>query len=77
MEIISKEKNQKTGKKDTLRIAVDDIDEIEHIDGTLQFYIHYQGAKRSKIGGFLRKKINKKSSDKKERSDLFESKFVK
>jgi hypothetical protein len=41
MEITSKEKNQKTGKKETLRIPVDDIDEIEHIDGTLKFYIHY------------------------------------
>jgi hypothetical protein len=41
MEITAKEKNQKTGKKETLRIPVDDIDEIEHIDGTLKFYIHY------------------------------------
>jgi len=35
LEITSKEKNAKTGDKDRVRIAVDDIDEIEHVEGTL------------------------------------------
>ena len=43
LEITSKDKNQKTNKKDSVRIPVDDIDEIEHVEGTIQFYIHYQG----------------------------------
>jgi len=30
-----KAKNAKTGMKDILRIPVDDIDEIEHLEGTL------------------------------------------
>lgn len=41
MEIISKDKNPKTGKIPSLRIPLDDIDEIEHVEGTLKFYIHY------------------------------------
>ena len=41
LEFISKDKNQKTGDKDRVRIAVDDIDEIEHVEGTLKFYVHY------------------------------------
>ena len=78
MEITGKEKNSKTGKKDSIRIPVDDIDEIEHIEGTLQFYIHYQGTyKKGKIGGFINRKITKKSGSKKDQSELFESKFVK
>ena len=27
---------------DCMRIAVDDIDQFEHVEGTLKFYIHYQ-----------------------------------
>ena len=27
--------------KETLKIVVDDIDEIEHVDGSLKFFIHY------------------------------------
>jgi hypothetical protein len=34
LEIVMKEKNSKTGNKDILRIPVDDIDEIEHVEGT-------------------------------------------
>jgi len=34
LEIIMKAKNPKTGMKDILRIPVDDIDEIEHVEGT-------------------------------------------
>lgn len=33
---------QSTKTKESLRIIVDDIDEIEHVQGTLKFYIHYQ-----------------------------------
>lgn len=67
MEITSKEKNSKSGKKDSVRIPVDDIDEIEHIEGTLQFYIHYQGtSKKGAIGGFIKRKITKKSGNKKD-----------
>ena len=33
--------NPKTGLKDTVKIPVDDIDVIEHVEGTLQFYLHY------------------------------------
>ena len=28
-------------KNDSIKIKVDDIDEIEHVEGTLKFYIHY------------------------------------
>ena len=41
LEFLSKDKNPKTGDKDRVRIAVDDIDEIEHVEGTLKFYVHY------------------------------------
>ena len=41
LEIQSKSKN-KQGEKEVVSIAIDDVDEIEHIPGTLQFYIHYQ-----------------------------------
>lgn len=34
LEIVMKEKNTKTGNKDILRIPVDNIDEIEHVEGT-------------------------------------------
>ena len=27
---------------DCMRIAVDDIDQFEHVEGTLKFYVHYQ-----------------------------------
>ena len=61
LEIVMKAKNPKTGNKDILRIAVDDIDEIEHVEGTYQFYIHYQGRVAddvaSSISGFIKKKI--------------------
>ena len=40
-EVMSKAKNPKTGSKDIVHIPVDDILEIEHIEGTLQFYLHY------------------------------------
>ena len=61
LEIVSKDKNPKTGAQDRVRIAVDDIDEIEHVEGTLQFYVHYQGSnKKNAIGSFLQRKINKK-----------------
>lgn len=46
LQIKSKEKNQ------LVKIAVDDIDEIEHVEGTLKFYIHYQKkASQSVIDG--------------------------
>lgn len=86
LEIVMKDKNAKTGNKDILRIAVDDIDEIEHVEGTLQFYLHYQArigaddVQSSSISGFLKRKITKRNiqtNDKEERSALFESKFVK
>lgn len=38
--IESKEFNEKTGSKDKMLIAVDDIDEIEHTEG-LQFEVHF------------------------------------
>lgn len=62
LEIVMKEKNPKTGNKEILRIPVDDIDEIEHVEGTLQFYLHYQAKVGSEetsngIGGFLKRKI--------------------
>ena len=41
LNIESKSKN-KSGEKDLVSIAVDDVDEIEHIPGTMQFYVHYQ-----------------------------------
>ena len=34
LEIVMKDKNPKTGNKDILRIPVDDIEEIEHVEGT-------------------------------------------
>lgn len=34
LEIVMKAKNTKTGNKDIMRIPVDDIDEIEHVEGT-------------------------------------------
>lgn len=40
--------------KETLKIVVDDIDEIEHVDGSLKFFIHYQkrvGQSNSVMGG--------------------------
>lgn len=83
LEIVMKAKNPKTGNKEILRIAVDDIDEIEHVEGTYQFYIHYQAKvaddAASSITGFIKKKIGSKSKgqQKEERSELFESKFVK
>ena len=40
LEIQSKSKN-KSGEKEVVSIAIDDVDEIEHIPGTLQFYVHY------------------------------------
>ena len=42
LEINTKDKNAKTGDIDTIRISVNDIDDIEHIEGTLQFYIHFR-----------------------------------
>jgi hypothetical protein len=46
LQVKSKEKNQ------LIRIAVDDIDEIEHVEGTLKFYLHYQRkASQSVIDG--------------------------
>lgn len=41
-EIKSKEKNTKSGEIDQIRIPVCDIDDIEHEDGTLQFYLHFR-----------------------------------
>jgi|DEB0MinimDraft_12_1074336.scaffolds.fasta_scaffold41963_2 hypothetical protein len=34
LEIVMKVKNNKTGQRDILRIPVDDIEEIEHMEGT-------------------------------------------
>lgn len=81
-----KAKNPKTGMKDILRIPIDEIDEIEHVEGTLQFYLHYQarvGASDSSasISGYLKRKIIKTNNttgiQKEEKTELFESKFVK
>ena len=80
LEVSSKEINPKTKQRDSYRIPVDDVDEIEHVDGTLNFHIHYQSAsttKKGKIKGFIKRKLTKNSDTKKDRSDLFESKFVK
>ena len=88
LEIIMKAKNSKTGMKDILRIPVDDIDEIEHLEGTLQFYLHYQTKVSSEssasIGGYFKRKIGSKGKsksdkefEKEDKSELFESKFVK
>ena len=35
LEIKTKEKNPKTGEIDQIRISVNDIDDIEHVEGTL------------------------------------------
>lgn len=40
LEIICKNPN-KNGEFEKSKIPVDDIDEIEHVEGTLQFYIHF------------------------------------
>ncbi len=41
LEIQAKSKGS-NGERDCVRIPVDDIDEIEHIQGSLQFFVHYQ-----------------------------------
>ena len=73
-----------SSKKDpdlTIQIHVDSIDELEHVEGTLKFYIHYQRRVESDSGGLgsiIRKSIlGKKDKEKwKEETELFESKFV-
>lgn len=40
---------QSSKTKECLRIIVDDIDEIEHVQGTLKFYIHYQKRSQSSL----------------------------
>lgn len=78
-----KDKNPKTGNKDILRIPVDDIDEIEHVEGTFQFYLHYQariGSGDASLTGFLKRKITQRNAGANEKEDvsaLFESKYVK
>lgn len=87
LEMITKGRN-KSGEQETVRIAVDDIDEIEHVQGSLQFYIHYQCRKQEEEQGAIGfktllnkiKSSNEKSSKnhvKEERTEQFESKFVK
>lgn len=50
-------------KNDSFKIAVDDIDEIEHVEGTLKFYIHYQRkASQSVIDGVQADPKKNKSS---------------
>ena len=46
LEIVSKAQGR-SGEKESIKISVDDIDEIEHVEGTLQFYIHYQSSGNS------------------------------
>ena len=78
LEIQSKMKNPKTGERDVFRLAVDDIDEFEHVEGTLQFYIHYRASTQQQeagtsITGFLKRKIKKetkKIAEKEEKSEL-------
>lgn len=60
IEFVMKTKNPKTGVRDAARIPIEDVDEIEHIEGTLQFYIHYQADPNNTgagVGGFLRRKM--------------------
>lgn len=59
---------------DYIKIAVDDIDEIEHVESTLKFYIHYQkrssqstyggesGTKKSGLGSILKRTSKKLTS---------------
>ena len=86
LQIVSKNVNPKTGQKDTAKIPVDDIDEIEHVEGTLQFYLHYCASTQTAQNGTgfignlkMKMKGAKQNGDdeKEERSDLFETKFVK
>ena len=80
---------QKSDPENIHRIAVDDIDEIEHVEGTLKFYLHFQRRVGSSsgsgltggLGSMLKRKIlggsPKKKKEKYEQcSELFESKFV-
>lgn len=73
LKIESKKDNSKTGERDVVRIPVDLIDEIEHEEGTMTFYVHYQvsqGAQQvngtglgaqitQNLGNFLKKKLKK------------------
>lgn len=85
LEIQTKSKN-KQGEKDVVSIPIDDVDEIEHIPGTLQFYIHYQARvadieNNSSIRGIFNKikrtAAQQDPEDKQDKTEQFESKFVK
>lgn len=85
LEIKTKSKN-KLGENEIVKIPVDDIDEIEHVQGTLQFFIHYQarigdGENVSSIKGIFNKikrtATQGNPNEKEEKSEQFESKFVK
>ena len=77
---------QKSDPENIHRIAVDDIDEIEHVEGTLKFYIHFQRkidrtSSSGGLGSMLKKKIlgsnpSKKREKYEQCTELFESKFV-
>ena len=67
------------------RIPVDNIDEMEHVEGTLKFYLHFQRRidddKKDivgKMGAMFRKKLLGKSDKEKYEpiTEMLESKFV-
>lgn len=71
------------GKEEGIRIAVNDIDGMEHCEGSLKFFLHYQRKKDpSKLTGQLKNLIRtsvmgKKPKEKYETvTEVFESKFV-
>lgn len=92
--IESKYFNQKTGHKDKKLIPVDDVEEIEHVEG-IKFEIHYvedpsksaRAGGAGKIKGLIAKMKEKKEkkkqisneeeATKKEKTDVYESKYVK
>lgn len=89
-EVQSKAKNPKTGQKEVVRVPVDDIIEIEHIEGTLQFCLHYETYENKEeqtvsISTFIKRKViskvkersDKEGTKKVEKTETFETKYVK
>ena len=62
LEIEMKAENAKTGEKDSVLIPMEDVDEIEHVEGTFQFYIHYRASDSREAAGISAfiKRIGKK-----------------
>ena len=71
------------GKDEPVKIPVNDIDGMEHCEGSLKFFLHYQSKKpKSQLKQFQNlvksNLMGKKSKDKYETyTEVFESKFVK